>query len=66
MNIIYLINATKKEYIVYSGYPEGVGTNLLILEKIRNWNLHLDDTIVTHMAMVYDYTNVTEFISEFI
>jgi hypothetical protein len=66
MNITYLINSTKKEYIVYTGYPESVGTNLLILEKLRSWNLHRDDISVSHAAMTYDYTNVSQFISEFI
>jgi len=62
MTNAYLINATKKEYVIFTNYPEGVGTNLLILEKVRSWNLHRDDIIVGHASTVYTYKNVSEFI----
>lgn len=62
-NITYLMNSTKKEYIVLgAGYPEMIGKHLLILEKTCAWNLHRDDIAVRHTSSTYGYKDVGEYI----
>lgn len=57
----YLMNSTKKEYIFLgSGFPEMIGKHLLILERLRNWNLHRDDISVRHTPTTFDYKDVGE------
>jgi hypothetical protein len=58
------MNSTKKEYIYLgSGYPESIGTHLLILEKVCGWNLHRDDIAVRHTSdETFGYVDVTEYI----
>ena len=56
----YLVNSTKKEYVLIGGdYPAKTGIYLATLEiSPAKWNLVHDDICIRHCSPLYDYTDV--------